>query len=89
MSSNNSIIKITLDCEPGGIRPSSLISGVIKDLISNPPDNFENNPQSAKFGEWVWSFEIPQDKYSYIQNEIKERITSLYNNNVIRYGSWE
>ena len=89
MDSNNSNIQIALDCPPGKTRPSSLISYVIKDLISDLPDNFEDNPDSKIFGEWVWNFKIPQDKYIDIKEEIKKRIISLYNAGKIRYGSWE
>jgi hypothetical protein len=77
---------IELDCPPGFPRPSDLLPHVISEtgLVLDP-----EKPSSAVFGNWEWI--IPEDQntlYESVRDLIKTRITDLYNNNHIRYGSW-
>lgn len=75
---------IDLDCAPGYPRPGDLIAGVIKGTGLK-----KSEPVSMLFGNWTWEYDIPHDKWvKNIQPIIKERITKLYNDGVIRYGSW-
>lgn len=74
---------LELDCPPGAPRPDDLIDGVLKDtgLTLGEPTKF--------FGNFCW--EIPADQNAlYLKNRetIKARIEALYNEGVIRYGSW-
>lgn len=41
------------------------------------------------FGNWTWDFsDVPDEKWKEVQPILKERITKLYNEGSIRYGSW-
>lgn len=77
---------IDIDCAPGGIRPGDLLPGVIDGLnLTLDADK----PDSMLFGNWTWI--IPEDQteqYMKVKDTVKERITNLYNNGSIRYGSW-
>jgi len=77
---------IEIDCPPGPSRPGDLLPGVIEGtgLIIKPQETV-----SRVFGNWTWK--IPEDQeevYKKVRDTIKERITSLYNKGLIRYGSW-
>lgn len=85
MSENNDIQTVDLDCPPGMIRPSNLISGVIAGLGIEPV-TYDVTPF---FGNAEYVFRIPKDEWiAKYQPTIKARVTELYNSGVIRYGSW-
>lgn len=75
---------IELDCAPGTPRPGDLIGGVIKGL------GLESKEPVAKFfGNWTWDYsDVPKEKWEKIRPTLKARITELYNEGFIRYGSW-
>lgn len=75
---------IELDCAPGDPRPGDLIAGVIADT-----DLILKDPVSKFFGCWKWDYsEVDHLHWELIKPILKERITALYNDNIIRYGSW-
>jgi len=75
---------IEIDCPPGSPRPGDLIAGVIKGTGLK-----RREPVAKFFGNWVWDYsDVPRDKWNKIRPTLKERITKLYNDGVIRYGSW-
>ena len=75
---------IILDCPPGEPRPGDLIDAVIKDTGLT-----KKNPAYTVFGEWCWDYsEVPPETWKTIQPTLKDRITNLYNESIIRYGSW-
>lgn len=75
---------IDLDCPPGYPRPGDIIDKVIEG--TGLP---KRETVSRLFGNWTWDYnDIPSEKWKEIQPILKERITSLYNAGVIRYGSW-
>lgn len=75
---------IELDCAPGNPRPGDLIDDVVRGLGLNVGETV-----SMLFGNWKWRFdEVSDERWKEIQPTLKERITLLYNNGFIRYGSW-
>lgn len=75
---------IELDCPPGGIRPGDLYPSVIKD--TGLP---ERKTVGRFFGNWTWDYsDIPEDQWQKVKPILKDRITKLYNDGIIRYGSW-
>ncbi len=75
---------IELDCPPGYPRPGDLIDGVLKDTGIEVKDE-----PSKTFGNWTWDFShIPEEAWKKTNPIIKERVTALYNQGIIRYGSW-
>lgn len=75
---------IELDCPPGNPRPDDLYPNVIKGL-----DLPTREPVSKFFGEFTWDYQdIPPEKWKKVQPILKERITKLYNQGLIRWGSW-
>ena len=75
---------IELDCPPGNPRPGDLIEGVLEGTGVEVKDE-----PSKAFGNWTWDFShIPEEEWKKAQPTFKERITKLYNNGVIRYGSF-
>jgi hypothetical protein len=75
---------IDLDCPPGGIRPGDLIGGVLEgtDLVAG-------EPVATFFGNWTWEFDVADNVWEEkIQPVIKPRIVALYNEGLIRYGTW-
>lgn len=75
---------IELDCPPGAPRPGDLIEGVIKDTGLPLRETV-----SRCFGNWKWDYsDIQKDVWEKAKPILKERITKLYDNQVIRYGSW-
>lgn len=75
---------IELDCPPGGIRPGDLINKVIEGTGLELKE-----PISCLFGNWTWDYsEVSDEEWVKIQPILEERITELYNNKLIRYGSW-
>jgi len=79
---------LTLDCPPGGIRPGDLLPGVLKDTGLSPEDF---TVVSKLFGSWQFNL-TNQDKSPCFEQVrytlIKDRITKLYNDGLIRYGDW-
>jgi hypothetical protein len=75
---------ITLDCAPGNPRPDDLIGGVIEGL------KLPKREAVLKFfGQFVWDYnDISRDRWLQVQPILKERITKLYNQGLIRYGDW-
>jgi hypothetical protein len=75
---------IELDCAPGNPRPGDLIEGVIKDTglpVREPVAKF--------FGQWTWDYrDIPEEQWLKAKPILKERISALYYQGAIRYGSW-
>ena len=75
---------IELDCPPGEPRPGDLISGVIEGTGLPKRESC-----SRVFGNWKWDYsDVDPDEWQKIRPTLKERITRLYENGVIRYGSW-
>ena len=74
---------IKLDCAPGALRPGDLIEGVLKGTGLKA-----NQPVSKLFGNWVWEFDKTDIEWKKIVKVISDRIKSLYNQGLIRYGSW-
>ena len=75
---------IELDCPPGCPRPGDLIGGVIKGTGLKTKETV-----SRFFGNWMWDYnDIPEKKWEKIKPVLKERVTNLYNQGLIRYGSW-
>jgi len=77
------IYTIELDCAPGATRPGDLIDGVIEGtgLKLDPP-------VSRCFGEWTWEFDVEPEVWQKVQITLQFRITKLYKQGRIRYGSW-
>lgn len=76
---------IELDCPPGSPRPWDLIDEVIAGTGLTLP---AERPM-AFFGLCVWEFECSHEHWvNVIKPIIKPRIIALYNQGVIRYGSW-
>lgn len=75
---------IELDCPPGGIRPGDLIGGVIEGTGLELRDD-----SSRSFGNWTWHYDdVDDETWEAAKPILKERITKLYNEGRIRYGSW-
>ena len=75
---------IELDCPPGFPRPGDLIGGVIKGTGLPKRDTV-----GRFFGNWTWDYsDIPKEKWKKAQVITKDRVTALYNQGLIRYGSW-
>ncbi len=75
---------IEIDCPPGNPRPTDLYPGVIKG--TGLP---EREPMSMFFGNFAWDYtDIPEEDWDKAVSIVKERITTLYNEGIIRYGSW-
>ena len=80
---------IELDCPPGTPRPNDLIAGVLAETGFEVED-FETGPPF--FGHQVWILKESADKdalFTAIRREvIKDRVVKLYNDGIIRYGTW-
>lgn len=75
---------IELDCGPGAPRPDAFIDGVLEGLGLE-----KKEPALMSFGNWTWVYpEVTAERWKEIQPILKERITKLYNEGAIRYGSW-
>ena len=75
---------IELDCAPGYPRPGNLIAGVIKGTGLKKRETV-----SRFFGNWIWDYsDVDPETWKKVQPILKERITALYNEGLIRYGSW-
>ena len=79
---------IELDCAPGKPRPGDLFPGVLKNTCLQPEDF---KCVSKWFGNWTWLLtnEGKSDIFEAVRyTVIKDRVTALYNDGWIRYGSW-
>lgn len=79
---------IELDCPPGYPRPGDLIDGVLRDTGLEPTDFETGNPF---FGHQIWILKKSANKDGiFIKKKpiFKERITRLYKEGLIRYGTW-
>jgi hypothetical protein len=75
---------IELDCPPGLPRPGDLIKSVIEG--TGLP---YREAASTCFGNWLWDYEdISDEAWKNVQPTLQERITNLYKQGLIRYGSW-
>jgi hypothetical protein len=80
-------ITIELDCAPGCPRPGDLFPSVLAET-GLEVDDFEII--SKFFGNWIFELKNKdkQDLYLQVEDTIRNRITKLYNQGMIRYGSW-
>ena len=79
---------IEIDCPPGATRPGDLFPGVIKDTGLEETDF---KCVSKFFGNWVFALknDAKAETFEAVRRTtIKERITALYKQGWIRYGSW-
>ena len=75
---------IELDCAPGGMRPEHLIKGVIKGTGLEVKE-----PSNKLFGNWTWDYsEVDDETWRLINPLLRERISKLHEDGIIRYGSW-
>ena len=75
---------VELDCAPGGTRPGDLIGGVIEG--TGLPTR---EPVSMFFGNWTWDYsDIDAETFAKAKPIMRDRTIKLYNDHVIRYGSW-
>lgn len=84
------LCSIELDCPPGPTRPSNLISRVLGDsgLIE---DDFDTDPPFFGHQTWVLKPSVWTEKspiFAEHKPNFKERVTALYNDGFIRYGTW-
>jgi len=75
---------IELDCPPGWARPDLWIVQVIEGTGLQ-----RKEPVSKFFGNWKWDYsEVSEARWQELRPLLKQRIVTLYNRGVIRYGSW-
>ena len=76
---------IELDCPPGGTRPWDLIVGVCEGTDLPVTDEVV----FCWFGHSQWEFKMSDEEWAErIKPVIQPRIEALYDQGVIRYGSW-
>lgn len=79
---------IELDCPPGWTRPSNLIGGVLEGTGLDVTD-FETGTPFFGHQTWILKESAEKDSIFLINKDIfKSRITELYNDGIIRYGTW-
>jgi hypothetical protein len=77
---------IEIDCAPGFARPDSYIKGVME---GSGVEYDGREPVSMCFGNWTWVFDdIDEETWKDAQATFQQRITTLYEQGFIRYGSW-
>lgn len=75
---------IELDCAPFTPRPDAYLPGVLEGT-----GLALGEPVAKLFGNWTWLVPVDQTAlYEQHRELIKERITKLYHEGAIRYGSW-
>lgn len=75
---------IELDCPPGNPRPGDLIKGVIEGTGLELRESI-----GRCFGNWTWDYnDVPQEQWEKAKETLRKRITKLYEQGFIRYGSW-
>lgn len=77
---------IAIDCPPLSPRPDVHLRNILKGTALEVESNKE--PDSKLFGNWLWTFEMDDDAWALIVNDIKPRLASLYNTGQIRYAEW-
>ena len=81
--------RIELDCPPGSPRPGDLIGQVIAGTpLEGRPELAPDAKISAVFGNWTWEYEETEETHTTVKPILASRITALYNQGSIRYGSW-
>lgn len=88
MSERYNNFSIELDCPPGNPRPNDLIAGVIQDSGIEVED-FETSAPFFGHQTWVLKSSAEKDEL-FTKNKpvFKQRIGELYEQGLIRYGSW-
>ena len=92
-------LNIEIDCAPGATRPDVYFKRIMKSLGEVYSDDkqitsfVEKNKDiekiSACFGNWEWNIEVEDEAiFNKVQSHFKNEITKLYNNGLIRFGSW-
>jgi hypothetical protein len=79
---------IELDCPPGNPRPNDLIDGVLEGTGLDLSDFSTSHPF---FGHQAWILKAGperEEKFELARKTFKQRVSDLYDANVIRYGSW-
>jgi len=79
---------IELDCPPGEPRPKHLIAGVLEGTGLEVEDFATGNPF---FGHQLWELRETVGKdalFIKAKPKLKKRITKLYDQGYIRYGTW-
>jgi hypothetical protein len=82
------LCSIELDCPPGSIRPGDLIESVLDGSGLTAAD-FETG--TPFFGHQTWVCKDEEAKMALFAAHkltFKARITELYNDGFIRYGTW-
>lgn len=75
---------IEIDCAPMTPRPDTYIADVIADTGLELKE-----PVAKGFGNWTWDYsEVPAEQWEQAKPILQERITKLYYDGCIRYGSW-
>ena len=76
--------EIILDCAPGMIRPGDLLPSILLETGIEPVE-----ASSKIFGSWVFEFHhIDASVWEANITTIAERIRALFDQGIIRYGSW-
>lgn len=78
---------IELDCKPGYPRPGDLILEIVKGTLLEGK-LLPYNTASRDWGNWTWKFEMTDEEYNKTQPILKQRISGLHAEGIIRYGSW-
>ena len=90
-------LKIEIGCPPGGIRPNSLLMGLLSNLKNSENEkivawatDYINNPPSfsTRFGDMDCSLKIDSDIKNEVQIYFQTKLTELYHSGAIRWGSW-
>ena len=75
---------IEIDCPPGYPRPGDLIEDVIQGTGLPLREDV-----SRLFGMWEWDYnDINPEVWKKVKPILKERLSKLYDDGVIRYCSW-
>jgi|EP00966_Prymnesium_polylepis_P164854 hypothetical protein len=76
--------EIVLDCEPGVVRPGDLIPGFLEGTGIEPVE-----ASSKLFGSCTFKFDhIDKSVWETNQKTFEERIKLIFDQGLIRYGSW-
>lgn len=79
---------IELDCAPGTPRPGDLIGGVLEGTGLEVVD-FETSAPFFGHQTWVLRESAMKDElFMSLKPTLKERVTKLHDDGLIRYGSW-
>jgi hypothetical protein len=78
---------LELDCAPGTARPGEHLPAVIRGTVLEGKLD-PNKPNGCCFGNWRWEYELDEEEHENLKPILAHRITALYNQGAIRYGSW-